>query len=25
LVPTLPHFFSTAISIGRPWQSQPGT
>ncbi len=22
--PTLPYFFSMAISIGRPWQSQPG-
>ena len=25
LSPGLPNFFSTAISIGRPWQSQPGT
>ena len=25
LVATLPNFFSTASSIGRPWQSQPGT
>jgi hypothetical protein len=25
LSPTLPCFFSTASSIGRPWQSQPGT
>src|SRR5690606_7832029 len=24
LTPTLPYFFSIAISIGRPWQSQPG-
>jgi len=23
--PTLPCSFSTAISIGSPWQSQPGT
>ena len=25
LSPTLPNFFSIAFSIGRPWQSQPGT
>src|SRR5207342_1498765 len=25
LSPTLPNFFSTTSSIGRPWQSQPGT
>ena len=25
LSPTLPCFFSTASSIGNPWQSQPGT